>query len=138
MPREDSWFAYQSGVLPLTTTVSDSLTVREGVMMMRFLGKNGNMKRRVKKILRFSLLLMVFTAVSTAQQPSPSPTPKKTTTLAQPSAPEQGEDAGNYTIISSLEIGARGLRVVGDVNKYRSDLNYHAGVRLFDSSFLAR
>src|SRR5262249_15062626 len=30
------------------------------------------------------------------------------------------------------------LRVVGDVNKYRSDLNYHAGVRLFDSSFLAR
>ena len=31
-----------------------------------------------------------------------------------------------------------GLRVVGDLNKYQSDLNYKAGPRLFDSSFLMR
>ena len=82
-----------------------------------------------------TLLVM---GVARAQQPSPSPTPKKTTTTAQHPAPEPGEDAGNYTIISTIEVGARGLRVDGDVNKYRSDLNYHAGVRLFDSSFLMR
>jgi hypothetical protein len=82
-----------------------------------------------------TLLVM---GIARAQQPSPSPTPKKTTTTAQPPAPEPGEDAGNYTIISTIEVGARGLRVVGDDNKYRSDLNYHAGIRLFDSSFLMR
>jgi len=68
------------------------------------------------------------------QQPSPSPknSPEPTTTSSA------GDDVGDYTIISSLEIGYRGLRVDGDLNKYRSDLNYKAGPRLFDSSFLAR
>ena len=51
---------------------------------------------------------------------------------------EAGEDAGNYTITSSIEVGYRGIRVDGDLNKYRSDLNYKAGPRLFDSSFLVR
>src|SRR6266568_4769736 len=82
-----------------------------------------------------TLLVM---GIARAQAPSPSPTPKKSTTTAPKPAPEPGEDAGNYVIISTIEVGARGLRVGGDVNKYRSDLNYHAGVRLFDSSFLMR
>ena len=37
-----------------------------------------------------------------------------------------------------MEFGYRGLRVGGDLNKYRSDLNYKAGPRVFDSSFLMR
>ena len=51
---------------------------------------------------------------------------------------EAGEDAGDYTVISSIEFGYRGLQVVGDLNKYQSDLNYKAGPRLFDTSFLMR
>ena len=87
---------------------------------------------------RFAIVFLLLFGVAKAQQPSPSPTPKKTTSTAQQPTHEQGEDAGDYTIISSIEVGARGLRVVGDDNKYRSDLNYHAGLRLFDSSFLMR
>ena len=37
-----------------------------------------------------------------------------------------------------LRFGYRGIRVDGDLNKYKSDLNYKAGPRLFDSSFLMR
>ena len=71
-----------------------------------------------------------------AQQPASSP---KTNGSTDNNAPVQaGEDAGNYTIISTLEFGYRGLQVVGDLNKYQSDLNYRTGPRLFDSSFLMR
>jgi hypothetical protein len=35
-----------------------------------------------------------------------------------------------------MELGVRGLSVNGDHDKFRSDLNYRAGVRIFDSSFL--
>ena len=71
-----------------------------------------------------------------AQQPSPSPSPTKSDSTDTPT--EQGEKAGEYTVISSVEFGYRGLRVDGDLNKYQSDLNYKAGPRLFDSSFLLR
>jgi hypothetical protein len=74
-----------------------------------------------------------------AQQPTPSPSPKKSTdTKTESPVVEAGEDAGDYTIISSIEFGYRGLRVDGDLNKYQSDLNYKAGPRLFDSSFLMK
>ena len=79
--------------------------------------------------------------VVSAQQPSPTPLPTspKKAEAKPPAAPvEVGEDTGDYTIISSIEVGYRGLRVDGDLNKYRSDLNYKAGPRLFDSSFLVR
>src|SRR6266571_5868676 len=118
------------------------------------------MKSNVRIILiglaALMLVLLLMAGVANAQpapQPSPEPkkspevnkatTSKKTTTPKKstettPTSQTVGEDAGNYTVVSTLEFGARGLRVVGDVNKYRSDLNYHAGARLFDSSFLAR
>jgi hypothetical protein len=41
-------------------------------------------------------------------------------------------------VTSSIEFGYRGISVDGDVDKYRSDLNYKAGPRLFDTSFLMR
>ena len=65
-----------------------------------------------------------------------SSTAKKTDTV--PTSQTVGEDAGNFTITSSIEFGYRGQRVDGDVNKYKSDLNYKAGPRLFDSSFLMK
>jgi hypothetical protein len=77
-----------------------------------------------------------------AQQPSPSPappSPKQSPEARTPSSTvEAGEDSGDYTFISSIELGYRGLSVDGDLNKYQSDLNYKAGPRLFDSSFLMR
>ena len=81
------------------------------------------------------LALAAFASVSIAQQPTPSPTPKK---APEPQAVEAGEDAGDYTVIGSIEFGYRGLSVVGDHNKYQSDLNYRTGPRLFDSTFLMK
>src|SRR6476661_1827493 len=83
-------------------------------------------------------LVVLFIAVGpvVAQQPSPSPTPKKSEFTDTPA--ETGEKAGDFTVISSLEVGYRGLRVDGDLNKYQSDLNYKAGPRVFDSSFLMK
>ena len=77
---------------------------------------------------------LVSTATIKAQQPSPSP--KKDT--ADNSSVQAGEDAGGYNIISSIEFGYRGKSIDGDINKYKSDLNYTAGPRLFDSTFLMR
>jgi hypothetical protein len=73
-----------------------------------------------------------------AQQPAPSPKSSSADAKTPVSTPEVGEDAGDYTIISSMEFGYRGLRVDGNLNKYKSDLNYKAGPRVFDSSFLMR
>lgn len=92
--------------------------------------------------LAISLLLLASVASATrAQQPEASPSPmakKSPDAKTESSAVEVGEEAGNYTVISSIELGYRGLQVVGDLNKYQSDLNYKAGPRLFDSSFLMK
>jgi hypothetical protein len=84
-----------------------------------------------------ALGLFVLASVTRAQQPTPSPK-KSPAARTVKSTVEAGEDVGGYTIISSIEFGYRGLRVDGDLNKYRSDLNYKAGPRLFDSSFFMR
>ena len=99
------------------------------------------MKSNVKNMLRVlwgpTLVLILLAGVAIAQ--TPTPTPKKSDAKKPSSASTAaGEDAGDYTIIGSIELGVRGLRVDGDTNKYKSDLNYKAGVRLFDSSFLMR
>src|ERR1051325_951010 len=78
---------------------------------------------------------MVLSAPA-AQQPTPSPAKSAETKSEAPI--ESGEDAADYTIISTIELGYRGLKVDGDLNKYQSDLNYKAGPRLFDSSLLMR
>jgi hypothetical protein len=74
------------------------------------------------------MTLLVVVSVQ-AQQPASSPSPQSS----------NGNDSmGDYNVISSLEFGYRGLSVDGDHNKYRSDLNYSAGPRLFDTSFLLK
>ncbi len=44
---------------------------------------------------------------------------------------------GGYEFKSSIEVGYRFRELDGNENKFRSDLNYKAGARLFDSTFLA-
>ncbi len=53
-----------------------------------------------------------------------------------PAASPEAEPEQDYKVRSTIEIGARGLSVNGDHEKFRSDLNYRSGVRVFDSSFL--
>jgi hypothetical protein len=43
-----------------------------------------------------------------------------------------------YQITSSIEFGVRGIVIDGNADKYRSDLNYTPGFRIFDSSFLMK
>jgi hypothetical protein len=97
-----------------------------------------NMKSKVQKVpgvlAGLALTLILFAGVAIAQAPSPSPKPKATETPTTSS--QTGEDAGDYTVTGTIEVGYRGLRVDGDLNKFQSDLNYKAGPRLFDSSFL--
>src|SRR5687767_14282222 len=88
------------------------------------------------RIVGMVLVMMATAALVAAQQPSPSPSPQKSDSSGTPT--ESGEAAGDYTVISSVEFGYRGMSVVGDHNKYQSDLNYRTGPRLFDSSFLLR
>jgi hypothetical protein len=88
------------------------------------------------RIFGLVLVLVATVALVAAQQPSPSPSPKKSD--SSDTTVESGEDAGDYTVISSVEFGYRGLSVDGDHNKYQSDLNYRTGPRLFDSSFLLK
>ena len=62
---------------------------------------------------------LLLSSAAFGQTPSPSP-----------------EGEGNYTVRSSIEIGYRWRDVNGSEQKYRSDLNYKAGLRVFDSSFM--
>ena len=97
--------------------------------------------KRLTSLATFALALTVFSGLAIAQQSSvtASGATKNSSRDTDVTSPvEAGETAGDYTVISSIEVGYRGLRVDGDVNKYKSDLNYKAGPRVFDSSFLLR
>jgi hypothetical protein len=93
------------------------------------------MKSRTTSMLAGMLLsLFAWASAAIAQQPTPSPKPEP----ADTNTVEAGADSGGYTFVSSLEFGYRGTAVDGDRNKYKSDLNYSAGPRVFDSSFLMK
>jgi hypothetical protein len=68
--------------------------------------------------------LLIATPLSFAQKPAPSPSP-----IASDE---------RFTVTSSAEFGIRGLVVNGNGDKFRSDLNYHAGFRVFDSSYFVQ
>ena len=73
-----------------------------------------------------------------ADEKKSAKTAKAKKTETETTSQMTGEEAGNYTITSSIEVGYRGQRVGGDANKFKSDLNFKAGPRLFDTSFLAK
>ncbi|HEY6118372.1 MAG TPA: hypothetical protein VIV66_00360, partial [Pyrinomonadaceae bacterium] len=89
-------------------------------------------------LLEFTLGLMLMAGAVNAQQPNPSPTPGDSKTKSSANQTGNEDELGDYSVTSSIELGYRGIRVDGDVNKYKSDLNYKAGPRLFDSSFLLK
>src|SRR5215813_3921744 len=99
------------------------------------------MKANIMNLLRntsgVALGLILSGSVAQGQGPSSSPAPAKHTEQI-PTQQTVGQDTGTFTIVSTLEFGYRGQRVDGDINKYKSDLNYKAGLRLFDSSFLMK
>src|SRR6476620_8365401 len=99
-----------------------------------------HMKRNAQRVslgLASVTLILMLALGALAQTPTPSPSPKKAVETPTTSS-ETAEEVGNYTATGTIEIGYRGLRVGGDLNKYQSDLNYKAGPRIFDSSFLLR
>src|SRR5262245_3769033 len=96
------------------------------------------MKNNTTSILAIAFILLLVAPVMKAQQPSPSPKDNPTNSTGTSDPVKTGDDAGGYTITSSIEFGYRGLSVSGDHNKYQSDLNYRTGPRLFDSTFLMR
>src|SRR5215208_7137325 len=94
---------------------------------------------------RLALLTLACVFVTTAasgQTPaaSPAPTAEPTPYAAdyQPMVEGRPAETKHYTFLSSIELGARGVRVDGNADKYRSDVNYRAGFRVFESSFLIR
>jgi hypothetical protein len=97
------------------------------------------MKSKCTSILAaLALTLLALSSVAPAQEPAATKVANKTEAKVESPVLETPEDAGDYTVISSLEIGYRGLSVRGDLNKYQSDLNYKVGPRLFDSSLFLR
>lgn len=83
-------------------------------------------------LLGFVLGLVLLANDTRAQQPAPAdkPTPK--------AAPADNGSAGPWTVTSSIEMGVRGLAIHGDADKYRSDLNYSPGFRIFDADLLMK
>ncbi len=54
-------------------------------------------------------------------------------TTGESTLPARGENAGNYNIVQSWEVGYRFASVGGDDGEYRSQVNYGNGVRLLSS-----
>jgi hypothetical protein len=84
------------------------------------------------------VILLLGATVASAQQTSSTSSTTTNTPSTNGSTVAATDDLGSYNVISSIEFGVRGLSVTGNDNKYRSDLNYGNGFRLFDSSFLLR
>ena len=89
--------------------------------------------KTTSKLAGIALSFLVLSVQGMAQQPSSTPAPKTDNTAAN-----TGDNAGDFLVTSSIEFGYRGLSVDGDHNKYRSDLNYDVGPRLFDSTFFMK
>src|ERR1035438_4955790 len=82
--------------------------------------------------LRIALLLIpTLTFAPAFAQDTVAPTTGEST------APARGENVGAYNVVQSWELGYRYATIGGDSDKYRSDVNYHDGVRLL-SSYLDR
>ena len=69
----------------------------------------------------FAAAVILASSITLAQSPSPSPS---------------SESDGRLSVTASTEIGGRWVDVNGSENKFRSDLNYRNGFRVFDSSIV--
>jgi hypothetical protein len=82
-------------------------------------------------LLGFMLGLVLIANDARAQQPAPADKP-----TAKAASDTAAND--NWTVQSSIELGVRGLAIHGDADKYRSDLNYQPGFRIFDADLLLK
>ncbi|HQU83785.1 MAG TPA: hypothetical protein PKY59_11695 [Pyrinomonadaceae bacterium] len=69
-----------------------------------------------------SLFLMTGNGFAQSTQPTPKPA--------------DDYEVGGYKLTSNVELGYRYTDITGNADKYRSDLFYKKGFRVFDSSFL--
>src|SRR6185436_12493473 len=83
-------------------------------------------------LLGFVLGLVLMSNDARAQQPAPADQP-----TIKPAAKDT-DTAGPWTVTSSIELGVRGLAIHGNADKYRSDLNYTPGFRVFDADLLMK
>ena len=84
-------------------------------------------------LLGFVLGLVLLASNARAQQPEAD----KSKTQPPATSGQNGPEAP-YTVNSSIEFGVRGIVIDGNADKYRSDLNYTPGFRIFDSSFMMK
>ena len=84
-------------------------------------------------LLGFVLGLVLLANDARAQQPAAD----KDKTPPPAASGQPGVEAP-YTVKSSIEFGVRGIIIDGNADKYRSDLNYTPGFRIFDSSFMMK
>ncbi|HEU4389609.1 MAG TPA: hypothetical protein VFV34_17525 [Blastocatellia bacterium] len=96
------------------------------------------MQRKITFLSLAAIALGLMAVSVPAQQPSSGSSPSNGSSPSTSSGRSDGVQTGPYLVTSSFEIGLRGVSVDGNANKYRSDLNYQPGVRLFDSSFLMK
>ncbi|HLH44400.1 MAG TPA: hypothetical protein VKV74_15525 [Bryobacteraceae bacterium] len=73
------------------------------------------------------LLLALLPAAMAVAQPPVAPTD-------EPTEPSRGDNASNYNVLQSWELGYRFSAAGGDFDMYRSTVNYTDGVRLLSSS----
>ncbi len=95
------------------------------------------MKNNIKKLtraIRIAICLCLVCGGLIAQEVTVDSTTTTTQGSKSEAAKKQDTDKGGYEIKGNVEIGFRWRDVDGDENKYRSDLNYKQGVRLFDST----
>ncbi|MBM3738289.1 MAG: hypothetical protein FJW39_21105 [Acidobacteria bacterium] len=76
--------------------------------------------------MRRSPALLILIAAAASAQPTVAPSPGSVGTV-------RGKDSGGYNFTNSFEAGARGLSTSGNELRYRSDVNFRSGVRLFGS-----
>ena len=84
-------------------------------------------------LLGFVLGLVLLASDARAQQPEADKSKTQ-----PPAASGQNGPESPYTVNSSIEFGVRGIVIDGNADKYRSDLNYTPGFRIFDSSFMMK
>jgi hypothetical protein len=86
---------------------------------------------------RFAFSLLLALALSAGSTAAFAQQPDTSGDKAQTGAPDAAK-TDPYSIITSIEVGVRGVSVDGNADKYRSDFNYDPGFRVFSSSLLMR
>src|SRR3569832_1980113 len=86
---------------------------------LSFSGDMKNTANNRSKIFAVCMLALTVSISVAGQQPAASPQPSSAP--SQTSSNGDVDSMGNYSVISSIEFGYRGLSVDGDHNKYRRD-----------------